>query len=203
MNNNNLFYNYIKRILDIIFSILLLILLFPIYLILYIIVLIKLGYPVIFKQERPGLNEKIFFIYKFRTMTNEKDNNGVLLSDAERLTSFGKFLRSTSLDELPELFNVLIGDMSFVGPRPLLVKYLDRYNDFQRRRHLVRPGITGLAQVMGRNSLSWEDKFKYDIEYVDNISFILDLKILLKTILIVFSKKGISSDTSVTMEEFK
>lgn len=203
MNNNNLFYNYIKRILDIIFSILLLILLFPIYLILYIIVLIKLGYPVIFKQERPGLNEKIFFIYKFRTMTNEKDNNGVLLSDAERLTSFGKFLRSTSLDELPELFNVLIGDMSFVGPRPLLVKYLDRYNDFQRRRHLVRPGITGLAQVMGRNSLSWEEKFNYDIEYVDNISFILDLKILLKTILIVFSKKGISSDTSVTMEEFK
>lgn len=195
-------YIIIKRILDIIFSFLIIIILLPLYILLYFLVLIKLGTPAIFIQERPGLNEKIFKMYKFRTMTDDRDVNGELLPDGDRLTDFGKFLRKTSLDELPELFNVLIGDMSFVGPRPLLVRYLDRYNDFQKRRHEVKPGITGLAQVNGRNSLSWDEKFEYDVYYVDNISFLLDLKILFKTLIIVLNKKGISSKTSVTMEEF-
>ena len=195
-------YLVIKRVLDIILSFLIIIILLPLYILLYVLVLIKLGSPAIFIQERPGLNEKIFKMYKFRTMTNAKDNNGKLLPDGDRLTSFGKFLRKTSLDELPELFNVLIGDMSFVGPRPLLVRYLDRYSDFQKRRHEVKPGITGLAQVNGRNAISWDVKFKYDVYYVDNISFMLDIKILLKTIYVVLNKKGINSDTSETMEEF-
>jgi len=157
----------------------------------------------LFKQERPGLNEKIFTLYKFRSMTDERDENGELLPDSVRLTKFGKFLRSTSLDELPELFNILKGDMSIIGPRPLLVQYLPLYDEHQRRRHEVRPGLSGLAQVNGRNAISWEEKFNLDVEYVDNISFILDWKIIFLTIKKVFVREGISSDTSVTMEPFQ
>ena len=162
----------------------------------------KLGSPVLFKQARPGKNEKIFNMYKFRTMTDDRDEAGDLLPDEIRLTSFGKWLRSTSLDELPELFNILKGDMAIVGPRPLLVRYLTRHNATQARRHEVRPGLTGLAQVNGRNAISWEKKFKYDVEYVDNVSLFLDTKIILKTVLKVVARDGISSETSVTMEEF-
>lgn len=179
------------------------IILSPILLIVAILVKTKLGSPVIFKQERPGLNEKIFKMYKFRSMTDAKDENGELLPDEERLTSFGKKLRSTSLDELPELFNIFKGDMSIVGPRPLLVQYLNRYNQEQRKRHLTRPGITGLAQVEGRNSISWQDKFQFDISYVNDITFLLDVKIVLKTIKVVFKKEGINSQNAATMEEFK
>jgi lipopolysaccharide/colanic/teichoic acid biosynthesis glycosyltransferase len=171
-------------------------------LIIALLVRIKLGSPVIFKQKRPGLNEKIFTLYKFRTMTDKRDEKGELLPDAERLTKFGKMLRSTSLDELPELFNILKGDMSIVGPRPLLVQYLPLYNDIQRRRHEVRPGLSGLAQVSGRNAISWEDKFHLDVEYVDNVSCIGDWKIILETIKKVFVREGISSNTSETMEAF-
>ena len=194
---------FIKRLLDIVLSLLAIIILSPIYIILFILVKIKLGSPVLFTQERPGLNEKIFKMYKFRTMTNETDENGHLLPDEVRLTSFGKFLRSTSLDELPELFNILKGDMSIVGPRPLLVKYLPRYNEEQRHRHDVKPGLTGLAQVNGRNAISWEDKFKYDVKYTKNVSFVNDVKIVLETALKVIKRDGISSETSVTMEEFR
>ena len=186
---------FIKRALDMILS--------GVALIVAILVKTKLGSPVIFKQERPGLNEKIFKMYKFRSMTDAKDENGELLPDEERLTSFGKKLRSTSLDELPELFNIFKGDMSIVGPRPLLVQYLNRYNQEQRKRHLTRPGITGLAQVEGRNSLSWQDKFQFDISYVNDITFLLDVKIVLKTIKVVFKKEGINSQNAATMEEFK
>lgn len=194
---------YFKRPMDFVFALFALIVLSPVLLIIAILVKIKLGSPVIFKQERPGLNEEIFTLYKFRSMTDERDENGELLPDGERLTRFGKFLRSTSLDELPELYNILKGDMSFVGPRPLLVQYLHLYNDFQRRRHEVRPGLTGLAQVSGRNSISWEEKFELDVKYVDNISFIGDLKIIFLTVKKVFAREGISSETSVTMERFK
>ncbi|MFS8541921.1 MAG: sugar transferase [Tissierellales bacterium] len=194
---------YFKRPLDFMFALITLIVLSPLLLIIAILVKINLGSPVIFKQKRPGLNEKIFTLYKFRTMTDKRDENGKLLPDSERLTSFGKFLRSTSLDELPELYNILKGDMSFVGPRPLLVEYLPLYNDFQRRRHEVRPGLTGLAQVNGRNAISWEQKFKLDVEYVDNVSFIGDLKIIILTIKKVLVREGISSETSVTMEPFR
>lgn len=193
---------YIKRILDIVLSGLALIILSPVIAIVALLVRVKLGSPVIFKQERPGLNEKIFKMYKFRSMTDERDENGELLPDEDRLPSFGKKLRSTSLDELPELVNIFKGDMSIVGPRPLLVAYLDRYNDEQKQRHLVRPGITGLAQVMGRNSLSWDKKFKFDMEYVENISLYLDIKIIFRTVAVVLERKGISSDSSDTMEEF-
>ena len=194
--------NFVKRLLDIVFSLLLLILLSPVFLILIILVKTKLGSPIFFKQERPGKNEKIFKLYKFRTMTDKKDEEGNLLPDAERLTSFGKLLRSTSLDELPELFNILKGEMSFIGPRPLLVEYLDLYNEEQKHRHDVRPGLTGLAQVEGRNLLSWEDRFKLDVEYVNNLSFVQDIKIILKTIRVVFKREGVSSATSQTMEKF-
>lgn len=163
----------------------------------------KLGSPILFKQERPGLNGKIFKMYKFRTMTNETDENGELLPDEVRLTKFGKFLRSSSLDELPEMFNILKGDMSIVGPRPLLVKYLPLYSERQSHRHDVRPGLTGYAQVNGRNAISWEEKFELDIFYVNNSSFMVDLMIFFKTIKKVFDREGISSSTSVTMEEFK
>lgn len=193
---------YIKRILDFVLSLVALIVLSPVLLIVAILVRVKLGSPVIFKQQRPGKNEKIFTLYKFRTMTDKKDENGNLLPDSERLTKFGKFLRSTSLDELPELVNILKGDMAIVGPRPLLVKYLDRYSEHQRRRHDVRPGLTGLAQVSGRNAISWEEKFDRDIEYIENITFMGDLQIVLKTIKNVIKKDGINSTTSVTMEEF-
>ena len=194
---------FFKRFLDFILSLIAIILLSPIYLIVAMLVRVKLGSPVIFKQERPGKDEKIFKMYKFRSMTSETDEEGNLLPDEVRLTSFGKKLRATSLDELPELFNILKGDMSIVGPRPLLVKYLPLYNKKQKRRHEVRPGFTGYAQVNGRNSISWEEKFDLDIEYINNLTFIMDSKIILKTIKVILFKEGISSDTSVTMEEFK
>lgn len=175
----------------------------PLLLIIALLVRINLGSPVIFKQQRPGLNEKIFTLYKFRTMTDKRNVKGELLADELRLTRFGKFLRSVSLDELPELFNIIRGDMSLIGPRPLLVEYLPLYSDYQKRRHEVRPGLTGLAQISGRNSLSWEDKFKLDIQYVNNITFVGDLKILLFTVIKVFSRDGINSECAATMEEFK
>lgn len=198
----SIYQNYIKRLLDFVLALLALIILSPVFLIVAILVRIKLGSPIIFKQERPGLHEKIFRMYKFRTMTDARDENGELLPDDVRLTKFGKILRSTSLDELPELWNIIKGDMSIVGPRPLLVKYLPLYSEEQRHRHDVRPGFTGLAQVNGRNSISWDEKFKWDIKYVDDVSFIQDLKIILNTVKVVFKRDGITSDTSVTMEEF-
>ena len=194
---------FIKRPMDFILSLLAIIILSPLMLIVAVLVKVKLGSPVLFKQERPGLNEKIFTMYKFRTMTDERDENGKLLPDSMRLTKFGKRLRSTSLDELPELFNILKGDMGFVGPRPLLVQYLSLYNDHQRRRHEVRPGLTGNAQVNGRNAISWEKKFDLDVAYVNNVTFIGDLKIIFLTIKKVLLKEGISSDMSVTMEPFR
>lgn len=194
---------FLKRPMDFILSLMAIIALSPVLIIVGVLVRFKLGSPVLFKQKRPGLNEKIFTMYKFRTMTDEKDENGELLPDSVRLTKFGRMLRSTSLDELPELFNILRGDMSIVGPRPLLIRYLELYNDHQKRRHEVRPGLSGYAQVNGRNAISWEDKFNLDVEYVDNVSFIFDLRIILLTIKKVFVKEGISSDTSVTMEPFR
>ena len=193
---------FIKRALDMILSGIAIIILSPILLIVAILVKTKLGSPVIFKQERPGLNEKIFKMYKFRSMTDAKDENGELLPDEERLTSFGKKLRSTSLDELPELFNIFKGDMSIVGPRPLMVSYLPLYNEFQKHRHDVRPGLTGLAQISGRNLLSWKERFEKDISYVENISFTLDMKIIFNTVKSVIKRDGISSNTSETMEDF-
>ncbi len=175
----------------------------PVLLVVAMLVKVKLGNPVIYKQKRPGLNEKIFTIYKFRTMTDERDKNGELLPDGVRLTQFGNFLRSTSLDELPELFNILKGDMSIIGPRPLLVQYLPLYNEHQKRRHEVKPGLSGLAQVSGRNAISWEDKFDIDVHYVNNVSFIGDWKLIFKTIWKAVKREGISSETAVTMEVFK
>lgn len=195
--------NFIKRCLDFILSLIAIIVFSPVILLLILLVRFKIGSPVFFKQERPGKNGDIFKMFKFRTMTNECDKDGNLLPDEHRLTSFGKFLRSTSLDELPELFNILKGDMSIVGPRPLLVKYLPLYNDEQKHRHDVLPGLTGWAQVNGRNAISWEKKFDYDVWYTRNISFVLDLKILFLTVKKVFVREGISSGTSETMEEFK
>lgn len=194
---------YIKRLLDFILSLFAIIILSPVLLIVALLVRIKLGSPVIFKQKRPGLNEKIFTLYKFRTMTDAKDEQGNLLPDEIRLTKFGKLLRSTSLDELPELFNILKGDMAIVGPRPLLVRYLPLYNDHQKHRHDVRPGFTGWAQCNGRNAISWEEKFDLDVYYTKHISLFLDLKIILKTVKVVLFREGISSKTSVTMEEFR
>ena len=195
--------NFVKRILDIILSLLALIIFSPLLIITAILVRFKLGSPILFRQARPGKNEKIFHILKFRTMTDEKDKDGNLLPDEIRLTKFGQFLRSTSIDELPELLNILKGDMSVVGPRPLLVQYLSRYNDEQRHRHDVKPGLTGLAQVNGRNRITWEQKFSYDLQYVKNVTFLGDCKIILQTVQKVFQRQGISSATSVTMEEFK
>jgi len=194
---------FLKRPMDFILSLIAIIIFSPVLIIVGVLVRFKLGSPVLFKQKRPGLNEKIFTMYKFRTMTDEKDKNGELLPDSVRLTKFGRMLRSTSLDELPELFNILKGDMSIVGPRPLLIQYLELYNDHQKRRHEVRPGLSGHAQVNGRNAISWEDKFNLDVEYVDNMSFVGDWKIIFLTIKKVFVKEGISSDTSVTMEPFR
>lgn len=193
---------YVKRPLDFCLSLGALIVLSPVMAVTAILVKMKLGSPVIFKQPRPGKDEKIFNIYKFRTMTDERDENGELLSDEVRLTDFGKFLRSTSLDELPELINMVKGDMAVVGPRPLLVRYLDRYSEEQHRRHEVRPGLTGYSQAHGRNAVSWEDKFKMDVDYVDHITFLGDLRIILETVLAVINRDGISSETSSTMEEF-
>lgn len=182
---------FLKRPLDFILSLLAIIFLSPIFIIVALLVRVKLGKPVLFKQERPGLNEKIFTMYKFRTMTNATDERGEPLANELRLTAFGKKLRSTSLDELPELFNILKGDMSIVGPRPLLVKYLELYNDRQKRRHHVRPGLSGLAQTSGRNSISWKERFELDVEYVDNVSFVLDMKIIYRTLKKVFIREGI------------
>lgn len=193
---------YFKRWFDLVISFGAMIVLSPLFLIVSILVRIKLGGPVLFTQNRPGLNGEIFKIYKFRSMTNEKDDNGLLLSDEIRLTDFGKLLRSTSLDELPELINIIKGDMSIVGPRPLLVQYLEFYNDEQKRRHDVRPGLTGLAQVNGRNSLSWKEKFVYDVTYVDHYNLMYDIRIIVATVREVFSRKGIDSDENGTMYPF-
>ena len=205
---SSLYEKYFKRPLDVFLSVAALIMLSPIMLITGILVRVKLGSPIIFCQERPGMidattgKEKIFKLYKFRTMTSECDRDGNLLSDTERLTEFGKLLRATSLDELPELVNIIKGDMSIVGPRPLLVKYLDRYSEKQRHRHDVRPGLTGYAQAHGRNLLSWDERFEMDVWYTNNVSFFYDIKIVIDTISIVLTRTGISSDTSVTMDEF-
>lgn len=182
---------YIKRFLDVVVSLFALIILSPVMVIVAILVRIKLGSPIIFKQERPGKDEKIFKLYKFRSMSDKKDENGKLLPDSERLTRFGKVLRATSLDELPELVNILKGEMSLIGPRPLAVCYLPYYNEKEKHRHDVRPGLTGLAQINGRNALNWEERFGYDLEYVENITFINDLKILFKTIYKVFKRDGV------------
>ena len=184
--------NFFKRFLDIIVSLTFILCFWWLYVVIAILVRIKLGSPILFKQDRPGQNEKIFKMYKFRTMTDAKDGLGILLPDSERLTSFGKFLRSTSLDEIPELRNVLKGEMSLVGPRPLMPKYLAYYTEEEKKRHNVRPGVTGWAQVNGRNSLTWEDKFRYDLEYVNSVSFWFDLKIVFITIKKVFKRQDIS-----------
>jgi sugar transferase EpsL len=193
----------IKRVFDLFLVLLSLPLILPIYLLLVLLVLAKFNSPILFKQSRPGLHGKIFNIYKFRSMTNESDKEGVLLSDELRLTKFGKLLRSTSLDELPSLWNVLKGEMSLVGPRPLLVEYLPLYSSKQARRHEVKPGITGWAQVNGRNAISWDKKFDLDVWYADNQSTLLDIKILYMTIIKVITRSGISQDRQVTMEKFK
>ena len=202
MKKQHKFYSKIKRILDFIISLIALIVFSPIMIIVAIIVYIKLGSPIIFKQDRPGKDGKVFKMYKFRTMLDSYNKFGEALPDEERLTTFGKILRSTSLDELPELINVIKGDMSLVGPRPLLVEYLELYSEEQNRRHDVRPGITGWAQVNGRNSISWDEKLNLDVEYVDNLSFILDIKILFLTVYKVFKRDGINQDGNVTIEKF-
>lgn len=193
---------YIKRILDICCALAAMIVFCWLYAIVAVLVRAKLGSPVIFCQERPGKDEKIFKLYKFRSMTDERDENGELLPDDVRLTKFGRLLRSTSLDELPEAWNILKGDMSVIGPRPLLVKYLPRYNEHQARRHEVRPGLSGYAQVHGRNSVTWEEKFDLDIWYVDHVSFMLDVKLVFETVKVAIKREGISSQTDATMEEF-
>lgn len=193
---------YVKRPQDILCALLAMIVLSPILLVVSLLVRFKLGSPIIFKQKRPGKNGVIFNLYKFRTMSNERDEKGNLLPDEMRLTKFGKILRSTSLDELPELWNILCGQLSIVGPRPLLPEYLPLYNEQQARRHEVRPGFTGYAQVNGRNAISWEEKFEKDVYYVDHISFLMDWKIIIKTIKTVLTHEGISSENSVTMEPF-
>ena len=193
---------YIKRILDFLLSLCGIIVLSPVLLILSVLVRVKLGSPILFKQERPGWDEKIFTLCKFRTMTDKRDEQGELLPDEVRLTKFGKLLRSTSLDELPELFNILKGDMSIIGPRPLLVRYLPWYTKSERHRHDVRPGLTGLAQVNGRNALGWEDRFRYDLEYVNHCSFIMDIKIIMMTVGKVLKRSGTLSGAEQTVEDF-
>lgn len=197
-----LYEKYMKRPLDFGLSLWAIIFLWPIMVIIGVIVRQKMGSPVLFEQKRPGLDGDVFMMRKFRTMTSQRGNNGELLPDEERLTSFGKYLRSSSFDELPELFNIISGDMSIIGPRPLLVEYLGLYNDRQRHRHDIKPGLTGLAQINGRNELDWEERFEDDLRYVEKITFFGDMKILWKTMAVVFMKKGISSKTSETMEAF-
>lgn len=190
---------FIKRILDFSLALLAIIILSPVYIIISILVVIFMGWPILFKQPRPGKNEKIFNMYKFRTMTDKKDKNGNLLPDEKRLTSFGKFLRATSLDELPELINIIKGDMSFIGPRPLLVKYLPYYTKEEHHRHDVRPGLTGWAQANGRNLVNWDERFKLDLEYVNNVSLKMDIKVILKTISVVLKREGITDGKTETM----
>ena len=202
MHKKGFYERFIKRPQDFVCALLAIIVLSPVLAVTAILVRVKLGSPVLFKQDRPGKDGKIFKLCKFRTMLPPKDGVIDPSKDAERLTPFGKKLRSTSLDELPELFNILKGDMAVVGPRPLLVQYLERYNEHQARRHEVRPGFTGYAQVNGRNAISWEEKFDLDVEYVDNVTFLGDWKIIFKTIGVVFNRSGINSDSSATMEEF-
>lgn len=203
-HNARIYSRFIKTPMDFILSLIAIVILSPVLIILGILVRVKLGSPVLFKQERPGREEKIFIMYKFRTMTDERDEFGVLLPDGIRLTKFGRFLRNSSLDELPELFNVLKGDMSIVGPRPLLVKYLPLYNEEQKHRHDVKPGLTGYSQVYGRNSITWEERFKLDVYYTRNITFLGDLKIISKTIGTVLKREGIDTKetTKYTMTEF-
>lgn len=193
---------FFKRVFDLILSLCALIVLSPVLLAAAVLVRVKLGSPVVFRQERPGMDERIFTVYKFRTMTDEKDAEGGLLPDEIRLTRFGRFLRSTSIDELPELWNIFRGDMSIVGPRPLLIQYLPLYNEEQKRRHLVRPGLTGWAQVNGRNAISWEEKFRLDTFYVDRMSLFFDMKIIWLTIVHVIKREGINNPESATMPFF-
>jgi len=202
LRESELYKRYIKRLLDFTLSLIALIVLLPILILVAILIRIRLGSPVLFTQQRPGKDEKIFRIYKYRTMTDERDEQGNLQPDEIRLTKFGKALRATSIDELPELINVIKGDMAIIGPRPLLVQYLPLYNEYQKRRHEVRPGLSGLAQISGRNQISWEEKFNLDVKYVDNISFLLDLKILFSTLFKVFKREGISAADNITMPEF-
>lgn len=203
MKEFSFYKNIIKRPLDFLLALVAFIIFSPFLLITAVMVRVKLGSPVLFKQERPGLNERIFTLYKFRTMKDLRDEKGELLKDKDRLTPFGKALRASSLDELPELMNIIKGDMSIVGPRPLLTAYLPLYNEEQKKRHLVRPGLTGLAQVMGRNALTWNEKFALDIEYVNHITFLKDVKIIGKTVKQVFLKDGINMSEEEPMEEFK
>lgn len=195
--------NFFKRLFDFILALLAVIILSPVLVIVAILVRIKLGSPVIFKQERPGLHGKIFTLYKFRTMTDAKDEKGELLPDEVRLTKFGKLLRSTSLDELLELFNILKGDMSFIGPRPLLVKYIPYYSDSEMRRHEVRPGLTGLSQVNGRNTLNWEERFKLDVEYVDNVTVLMDIIIIIKTVVSVLKQDDIELNILEDFDKYR
>lgn len=203
LKSKGIYERFFKRMLDIICALAAIVVFGWLYLLIAFLVRINLGSPVLFFQDRPGKDEKIFKLFKFRTMTNDKDKNGNLLPDEDRLTKFGKFLRSTSLDELPEAFNIIKGDMSVIGPRPLLVEYLPLYSEEQHRRHLVRPGLSGYAQVHGRNTLTWQEKFEMDVNYVDNITFRGDVQIVLDTIRVVLGREGISSETSITMEPFK
>lgn len=202
MHKKGIYERFLKRPMDFILSLLAIIVLSPVLLIIAILVRAKLGSPVIFKQKRPGLNAKIFTLYKFRTMTDKKDKNGNLLSDSERLTKFGKILRSTSLDELPELINIIKGNMSIVGPRPLLIQYLKFYKDFENTRLEVRPGLTGFAQVNGRNTLSWYDRFKYDVDYVNSIGFEEDVRIIIVTFLKIISRKNIDFTANQTIYDY-
>lgn len=203
MNNKSVYQKWGKRALDICFSALALVVLSPVLLIVALLVKIKLGSPIIFKQDRPGKDEVIFSMYKFRTMTDAKDANGNYLPDNVRLTKFGQLLRATSLDELPELWNILKGDMSFVGPRPLLVEYLPLYNENQRKRHSVRPGLTGLAQVNGRNAINWQKKFELDIKYINSVSFLCDVSIIFQTVIKVIRSENINTLTQDIPEKFK
>jgi lipopolysaccharide/colanic/teichoic acid biosynthesis glycosyltransferase len=196
-------YRAVKRAIDATVSAFAILLLSPVLVVTALLVRIRLGSPVLFRQERVGLNERVFMLRKFRTMTDARDSQGALLSDADRLTSFGSVLRSTSLDELPELWNVLCGEMSLVGPRPLYVRYLERYSAEQKRRHEVRPGITGLAQVSGRNSVSWDERFRLDVEYVNNLSMRMDMKVIARTIGAVAGREGITEAGQATMTEFQ
>jgi undecaprenyl phosphate N,N'-diacetylbacillosamine 1-phosphate transferase len=203
LKGRRIYERVIKRVLDLFFASFLLLVLSPLLLGVAFLIRVNLGAPVIFKQKRPGLKGDLFTIYKFRTMTEERDSEGNLLPNHRRLTGLGRVLRNSSLDELPELFNILKGDMSFIGPRPLLVEYLPLYNDRQRRRHLVRPGMSGLAQVSGRNAITWEERFRLDLDYVERISLLLDLKIALLTVVKVLKRDGVNKSELVTMEKFK